>query len=707
MPDAMPDEERPMPRRRDVLRWATALAATSPWLDEAIRRAAMIPAATPTGTIKDVEHVVILMQENRSFDHYFGTYQGVRGFGDPRPIPLYPANGPGPAQTVFRQGHPADPAGVLPYPLHPQPSPVVACFSGLPHDYKSGYEAVNGGRNDKWAIAKSPQTMAYYQGADIPFHFALAETFTICDAYHCSVNGPTHPNRLFLWSGTNGQGDRVHGPRIDNNDKPYQFGWTTYPERLEKAGISWQLYQNARINNGKDQFGATNAGLNALQWFKPYDHQADPASALVSRGNAVKTLDDLRSAVQKGTLAQVSWVIPPGGCCEHPQFPPAYGATFIAQLLDSLTANPEVWSRTSLFIMYDENDGFFDHMPPPMPPSPDGAAGLSSVDAADEVHQNSRPFGLGMRVPMLVVSPWSRGGWVCSQVFDHTSVIRFLESRFGVQEPNISAWRRTVCGDLTSAFDFTKAASAPVVLPPATAAAVPHPDTTSVKIPPRPEPQAMPRQLPGTRPARSLPYTLEAHARLDAAQSRLWIDFANRGPAGAVFHAYPRLPEGAPRIYTVAAGATLSDSWLVAKDGAGLYDLAVYGPNGFLRVWRGDLVAASRAQAAQPEVTASADAHGDVLVLSLRNAGTADCALTLVANAYGTAAPNPFTIAAGATTAMRWNVAASAGWYDLTVSGGDGFLRRFAGHLENGTATTTDPAMGALIAAAPFDAPAH
>jgi phospholipase C len=189
---------------------------------------------------------------------------------------------------------------VLPYPLHPQPSEVVKCFSGLPHDYKSGYEAVNGGRNDQWAVAKSPQTMAYYQGADIPFHFALAEAFTICDAYHCSVNGPTHPNRLFLWSGTNGQGDTVHGPRIDNNDKPYQFGWTTYPERLEAAGISWQLYQNAIANNGKDQFGATNAGLNALQWFKPYDHRAEPASALVGRGNAVKTLDDLRTAVRPG-----------------------------------------------------------------------------------------------------------------------------------------------------------------------------------------------------------------------------------------------------------------------------------------------------------------------------------------------------------------------------------------------------------------------
>ncbi len=694
-----------MPRRRDILRWATALAATSPLLYQSIRRAAAIPAATPTGTINDVEHVVILMQENRSFDHYFGTYKGARGFGDPRPIPLYGAAAGAPAQPVFRQPHPQDPAGVLPYPLHPQPSAVVRCWTGLPHDYTSGCQAFNGGRYDQWAVAKTPQTMAYYQGADIPFHFALAEAFTLCDAYHCSVNGPTHPNRLFLWSGTNGQGDRTHGPRIDNNDKPYQFAWTTYPERLERAGISWQLYQNARINNGKDQFGATNAGLNALQWFKSYDHAAVPETPLVARGNSVKTLDDLRAAVQQGTLAQVSWLIPPGGCCEHPQFPPAYGATYIAQVLDCLTADPAVWSRTALLIMYDENDGFFDHMPPPLPPSPEGAAGLSSVDAADEVLDNRLPFGLGARVPMLVVSPWSRGGWVCSQVFDHTSVIRFLERRFGVAEPNISAWRRTVCGDLTTAFDFTRADQAPVALPPAPAAAVAHPDTTSVKIPPPPAPQALPRQLPGTRPARRLPYDLDARARLDTAQGRLWIDFANRGAAGAVFHAYGRTAAGAlaPRVYTVAAGATLADSWLVASPGGGTWEVAVYGPNGFLRVIRGDEPTGTATLRTQPEIAASAAADGGALLLTL-SGGDAFYPMSLIANAYHQGAPDLAFVKAGATANVRWSVAESGGWYDFTVIG-TLYSRRFAGHLESAVASTTDPAMGTLIAALPFAAP--
>ena len=694
-----------MARRRDFLRWATALAATGTLLPDAIRRARAIPASSPTGTIMDVEHVVILMQENRSFDHYFGTFKGVRGFGDPRPAPIMPGDAGGLVHPVFRQPLGGDPAAaVMPYPLHPQPSPSVVCFTGLPHDWKSGQAALNGGRHDHWAIAKTPQTMAYYQAADIPFHFALADAFTICDAYHCSIIGPTHPNRLFLWSGTNGRADHADGPRIDNNDQSYQFTWTTYPERLQQAGIHWQLYQNSIDNNGHDQFGATNAGLNALQWFKPYDHLANAGSPLVSRGNAVRTLDDLREDVKKGALPQVSWIIPPGGYCEHPQFPPAYGAVFMANLLDALTANEALWSKMVLLVMYDENDGFFDHMPPPMPPSPSGAPGLSSVDAADEVFSNTEPFGLGLRVPMIVVSPWSRGGWVCSQVFDHTSVIRFLEARFGVKEPNISAWRRTVCGDLTAAFDFAHPNTAAATFPDVSRTLAGKPNTASVKIPPAPGTPTVAGQIPGTRPARILPYDLAAHARLDLAQHRVWIDLASAGTAGAVFHVYPRLPDTRPRVYTLGPLATLSDSWKLPDSGPAPYELSTYGPNGFLRVMRGDLAAASRADAPAVEVAASMDAASQSLMLTLRNSGAAAGVLTLAANAYATPAPATLSVPAGGVLTHRWPVASSGGWYDLTISGPDGFLRRLAGHLEYGQASTTDPAIGALIRAAPFDA---
>ena len=688
-----------MTTRRRFIRGAAALAALGPpLLSESIRRAAAIPAASPTGTIQDVEHVVIFMQENRSFDHYYGTYQGIRGFGDPRPAPLYGDGSRERPTTIWHQPHGKHADGhILPYALHPQPPERAACFTGLPHDWASGHDAVNRGRGDRWALAKSPPTMAYYQGADIPFHFALADAFTICDAYHSSLVGPTHPNRMFLWSGTNGQHDRADGPRIDNSGKPHQFAWTTYPERLQQAGISWQLYQNARENNGRDQFGATNAGLNALQWFAPYDPKQFPDSPLVARGNSVRTLDDLRRDVQEGRLAQVTYIIPPGGCCEHPQFPPAYGAVYMSHLLDALTTNPEVWSRTVLLIMYDENDGFFDHLPPPMPPAPHGVAGGSTVDATDELYKDGRPFGLGARVPMTIVSPWSRGGFVCSQVFDHTSVIRFLEARFGVPEPNISAWRRAVCGDLTTAFDFRAPSLAAATLPDTNGFIANPPDIKAVALPTVPGTQALPSQRVGTRPARPSPYVLQADASVDAAHHSVTLAFANRGTAGAVFQVFPGQPAGDPRFFTVEAGKELSDPFVLPGEDDP-YELTILGPDGFFRCFRGNLATAT------PEIGAAYDAAHQVITLSLRNPGTAACELSVRRNAYGAPEPRRHVIAAGATSEDRWDLAASQGWYDLTVTavGMSTFVRRYAGHLASGP-STTDPAMGAVIPAAPYD----
>jgi len=257
------------------------------------------------------------------------------------------------------------------------------------------------------------------------------------------------------------------GPLLDNNDivdvpKLPPFTWTTYPERLEAAGISWQVYQQG-LDFTDDYEG--NYGTNVLANFQKFI-DAPEGSSLKNRGMSIRRLDALAADVQANRLPQVSWIQPPAIFSEHPSFMPGYGANYTARILDALTANPEVWSKTVLFIMYDENDGFFDHVVPPMPPTP-VLPGKSTVDVAAEIHDvvnpahqplytaDNLPYGLGPRVPMTVVSPWSKGGFVCSQVFDHTSVIRFIEARFGVHEPNISAWRRAVCGDLTSALDFT------------------------------------------------------------------------------------------------------------------------------------------------------------------------------------------------------------------------------------------------------------
>ena len=177
-------------------------------------------------------------------------------------------------------------------------------------------------------------------------------------------------------------------------------------------------------------------------------------SALHRKGLA--TVPDIAQAfaadIAAGSLPQVSWIIAPTPFSEHANYHPADGEDMTARLLAGLVAKPDVWSKTVFLLNYDEQGGFFDHDPPPPPPG-SAAQGQTTMTTTGEV-SGGQPIGLGFRVPMTVISPWSKGGYVCSQVFDHTSVIQFIEKRFGVHCPNISAWRRSVCGDLTSAFNF-------------------------------------------------------------------------------------------------------------------------------------------------------------------------------------------------------------------------------------------------------------
>ncbi|MBO0751514.1 MAG: phospholipase C, phosphocholine-specific, partial [Bradyrhizobiaceae bacterium] len=256
--------------RRDFIRLlggATAAAA----FPETISRALAIPAHRRTGTIMDVEHIVILMQENRSFDHYFGTLRGVRGFGDPRAIIL--PNG----KPVWQQ--PAGSGEVLPF--RPEVQNLGLQFiEDLAHDWTSTHLAWNGGRYDQWVPQKGAAAMAYLTRSDIPFHYALADAFTICDAYHCSLLGPTDPNRYHMWTGWVGNDGSGDGPVIDNAEAGY--GWSTYPERLEKAGISWKIYQDTGDGLDAPNFwGFTdnayvgNYGDNSLLYFHQYQN-AEP-----------------------------------------------------------------------------------------------------------------------------------------------------------------------------------------------------------------------------------------------------------------------------------------------------------------------------------------------------------------------------------------------------------------------------------------------
>ena len=285
--------------------------------------------------------------------------------------------------------------------------------------------------------------------ADIPVHYDLADAFTVCDGYFCSVLGPTDPNRLYWVSATIDPDGTGGGPLVETPTfiPKNVYTWRTMPENLEAAGVSWKVYQNRDV--GPVSSVILDGMLGSFKQFNT------PGTSLYARGIDPVFPFHFEADVRAGTLPAVSWVVPSIFTCEHPAMPPAAGAVGIVQVLDILTANPAVWEKTALIVSYDENGGFFDHVvPPTAPPETPGeylTVPLEGVKSADGI---TGPIGLGFRVPALVISPYSRGGLVASEVFDHTSQLRLLETRFGVEVPNLTAWRRSVTGDMTSAFDF-------------------------------------------------------------------------------------------------------------------------------------------------------------------------------------------------------------------------------------------------------------
>jgi phospholipase C len=640
-----------------------------------------------SGSLDDVEHVVILMQENRSFDHYFGTMRGVRGFGDRAALTL------GTGNDVFHQPDAKRTDGGYLLPFHVDTSTVDGQDLGdLDHSWGPTHAMWDGGRYDAWVANKSEMTMGYFTAADIPFQRALADAFTICDNYFCSIQGPTTPNRLFQWTGTIDPAGRAGGPAISNPDDYIPvYDWTTYPERLQAAGISWQVFANKEVGDGTDGW-VGDYGDNPLWLFHAYHdalNSSDPAKQqLAARANLVKqwlpdsgqgmnpshVLADFIAACQSGNLPQVSYVVAPYRWCEHPAARPVDGAVYLNTVLKALWGNQKLWDSTALFVNFDENDGFFDHVVPPTAPA-----------GTPDEYVDGLPIGLGPRVPMMVISPWSRGGWVNSQVFDHTSTIRFLERWTGVHEPNISAWRRSITGDLTSCFDFSRWNPGIPLLPDA-AALQRQADQTQSKLPaPAPPPagaQVSPAQEPGVRPARPIPYQPTANAAVDRVGKQVSLALGNTGRAALQLQVYPK---DAPVIQQDVAAGGQARLTVPAATG---YDIAVHGPNGFLRRFAGD-VAGTQVEVA---LTVQGGRTAPTLRLTVVNPAATAATVRITGPRPGAARERVYQVGAGATVTQDYDVVAqSAGWYDVTatVDGDAAFRRRFAGHLEYGAASIT------------------
>ncbi|MBV9212558.1 MAG: phospholipase [Actinobacteria bacterium] len=429
--------------RREAIRAGAAAGAGLAALASPGLRAALA-APRRAGRLSDIDHVVIFIQENRSFDHYFGTLRGVRGFGDTS------------TKTPFaQQGYPVKGYGGRLLPFHLDSNRDGECTHDLTHEWGPQHRSWNRGRMDSFVRehmraegqVDGALTMAYYDRSDLAYYYALAEAFTLCDGYHCAVMGPTDPNQLYLVSGTLDPAGRNGGPILETygSNRPQKFGslsWTTMPEQLRALGVSWKVYTTPD--------NLSPEGDTPLPLFKQY--QTDPGLGAAAFGNQFP--QQFQADCAAGTLPQVSWIWGPVTQSEHPPAPTEWGEYTTDQILTALTGNSSLWARSALLVTWDENGGFFDHVPPPTPPAGTAGEYVTARPLPAAAEGIAGPIGLGFRVPLLIASPFSRGGFVCSDLFDHTSTLQFLERRFGAEVPHLSAWRRSVAGDLTSAFNF-------------------------------------------------------------------------------------------------------------------------------------------------------------------------------------------------------------------------------------------------------------
>ncbi|MET8638401.1 phosphocholine-specific phospholipase C [Streptomyces sp. NPDC004680] len=672
------------------------------------------------GDIRDIKHIVVIMQENRSFDHYFGALKGVRGFGDHATIQL-----PG-GKSVWEQPKTLTEGSETQYPWRlsgaktwdgatpPSPEMGAANYGGTSHGWTDQHGAWYGGLMNGWYYAKGgPTTLGYLDRKDLPFHYALADAYTVGDAYHCSVLSATGPNRTYLWSGTINAAKK-HGTFTanDGGDERGKFlPWESYAETLQQAGVSWRVYQCADDygDNGLEYFNTfakldpTQGGTAApgnVYYDNGVKNVPEPATGLA--GNADNINAAIREDVVNGTLPQVSWVVNNQFFSEHPVTSPSNGAYFLRGVLEALNADPEVFNSTLVVINYDENDGQFDHVPPPLP-----APGEEDEFVAGTMSQygvkEPLPVGLGFRVPLVLISPWTRGGWVTSEVSDHTSVIQFMEkwtTAIGkpAVSPNISKWRRKVCGDLTGAFDFTS----PVY-------GLPHLPDTGDLIPetrytPLPGDNTMPTQEKGSKPARPLPYqpnanlTGFAHGTAELAFSNE-ARFVTKASHFAVYNNLGGLPTLAeypakfPGQYTVEAKGTVNGVGPVgSSESDTAYDLTVTGPNRFLRRFIGDAGTAGKDLVVEASYYDGRSTAHPKLKLALRNNGHKPVTFTITHNRYVSGAPKKVRVASHSSEA--WAVDAleiSNGWYDVTVTADcdHGWSQRFTGHLETGKASIT------------------
>jgi phospholipase C len=789
-----------MNTRRDFLKKASFLTGTtvaSQILPSSILKAMAINAESGS-TFYDAEHIVFLMQENRSFDHMLGTLKGVRGFNDPRPHIQPDGN------KVWLQ---KDGTGYTYAPFHVDINKTkITWQGGLPHSWNDQLAARNQGRYDKWIPAKTPMTLGYYNRNDVPFYYALADAFTVCDHNFCSSLTGTTPNRLFFFTGTiRGEKSENRVAVVNNEQAESQnnvfVDWPTFQEVLEDNGVDWRIYQNevwtAKLPSEIDDW-CGNYGDNPLEYIERHrvklsayfrkngDTTVEPAltgEEVTAKYNKLsqreKNLIDkafttnisqkdylelepfsfkndkgetetlnipkgdifyqFRKDVNEGKLPTVSWLVSPQRFSDHTSSP-LYGTWYVSEALDILTKNPEVFKKTVFVLTYDENDGYFDHISPFVVPNPnDLSSGKVSAGIKFETDfepKKASPIGLGYRVPMVVASPWSKGGFVNSQIFDHTSSLMFLEhflsKKMGksIKSNNISDWRRLICGDLTTVFrtanhnknelkplDRTEviesignAKNKPAQAGPV---ALNSTDVNNINQYNAYEKSASPnlaKQELGQKSACALPYHLVVDANLvnGAIEINLSAEKTLFGnileSKGAPFAmSTPKKYKGVNGKYwnyAVKAGDTLKETISIKDFDEQEYDLRILGPNGFYRHFTGKQNQSKKHISVKPQVNGllSKSFTGNIVVyLENKEEGKA-LNFQIVDNSYQSRLRTIKVLAKEKSTVIL-DLAKNDGWYDFSIVEleNKNYTNRYAGKVETGYVSKTDPLMAGVI----------
>ncbi|PWY90012.1 non-hemolytic phospholipase C precursor, partial [Aspergillus heteromorphus CBS 117.55] len=410
------------------------------------------------GSLKDIKHVVIFMQENRSWNSYFGTMAGVRGFNDPN----VQVNSDG-LPVWYQQVDPdmsTDTKTLLPWYLGYQggnSTDAIQCMAAGDNGYTDSHAALNDGLNNHWARNNTPWSWGYLKRDDIPIQYAIAEGWTAGDMYQESQVTSTNPNRVTLVSGSvnvpgGPQSPDQGGVYIDNNVTPgcdsynincYPLKWKTIFEVYEDAGVSWQVYQD------RDNFDD-----NPLARFEQFQN-ASSSSPLAQKGLSYLGLEGFYEAAANGTLPEISFIVGPAELSEHPPYMPKDGGWLQKQVVESVINSPE-YSSTLLMISYDESGGYGDHVVPYHSPKDTPGEWME-----DPYGMFGKVFvGPGVRVPFYMVSPWTRGNRVFTERADHNSQILFLEQWLeargydNVQTPEMVHWRREHMSNLVNALDL-------------------------------------------------------------------------------------------------------------------------------------------------------------------------------------------------------------------------------------------------------------